>query len=204
MGKLTEADMAKPVMQWLADRGFTPYGEVPWSWRWIDVVGVKDQLVETIEMKLSLTNNVIYQANLTLTSARRAWCAVATTPRKLAERSAKGMLAKIGVLRVANGSVEVLRAAPDNDRHCGRWSDLLLERCTHMEPWGAAGLPTMAGVGPAQNCFNRVEKYLASNPDAKWPEIFAFVANHYAHPKSMQSAMHFVSVRRKLRKTNQE
>lgn len=188
--------MAMPVMRWLESRGFVPYGEVPWSGRGIDIVGVNGPVVEVVEMKLSLTKHVIYQASVTLASANRSWCAIATAPRNLEDRAANGMLGELGVLRVIGSSVEVLREAPSGERN-GRWSDLLIGMCSDMEPWGKAGLPTLAGVGPAQNVRNRVDKYLQQHPDAKWQEIFEAVPNHYVHPRSMRGAMGVVEAGRK-------
>ena len=100
---MLESDLAKPVMNWLDSRGFVPYGEVAWMYRAIDVVGISEGSVECVEMKLSLSKHVLYQAHIA-SLCGLAWCAVATEPRNLSKASAIG----VGVLRVHGGDVEVL------------------------------------------------------------------------------------------------
>lgn len=59
--RLRESALACPVMDWLAERGFTCYGEVPSCNRTIDIVAIGDT-VEVVELKLCLSRVVILQA----------------------------------------------------------------------------------------------------------------------------------------------
>lgn len=186
---LRECELAAPVMEWFRGRGFTAYGEVPWHYRAIDIVGLMESSAETVEMKLSLTKQVIYQSNLTLAAADRAWCAIASVPRKLESR---GWLDNLGVLRVVSGRVDVIREAPYPFRRPG-WQSSLRAACENLEPWGEAGMPTMRGVGPAQAVYNQVQRYREQNPGASWDRIYQDVPNHYSHARSMQGAMRVVA-----------
>lgn len=185
----SEADMAAPVMNWLQSRGLTPYGEVRWYSQTIDVVGLTDDTIEAVEMKLSLTKHVLYQAHLNQLASHRSWCAVATRPRKYAERMPTG----VGLLVVTADGVEVLVEAEERrDKASPRYIHQIRGRCEYKTPFGEAGLPTMRGIGPAQEVYDRMEKYKAENPTAKWVDIYRDVPNHYAHARSMQGAMSVV------------
>lgn len=186
---MKECDLAKPVMQWLESRGFTPFGEVPWYNRAIDIVGISAESVEAVELKCSLTKQVISQALLNQLTAHKSWCAVGTRPRKFDGRLKLG----VGLLSVVDGSVEVLvEAQLRPDLTSENRVRQIRGACHHKQPHGEAGLPTMRGIGPAQFVFDAVEKYLESHPAAKWDEIFNAVPNHYAHARSMQGAMRVV------------
>lgn len=182
-------------MEWFAGRGFTPYGEVPFADRTIDVVGVSASSVEAVELKLSLTVKVIHQALLTQLTADRSWCAVPTRPRRVSERLCDGL----GLLMVSGGRVEVLVEAQRGELCCDSYRDRLLDSCQRLAPYGKAGIRTLPGEGPAQRVYDAVEAYRAENPRARWEQIFAEVSNHYAHAKSMQSAMRSVQEGRAAR-----
>ena len=63
------------------------------------------------------------------------------------------------------------------------------------EPGGVAGLPTLRGLGPAQDCYRALTAYREAHPKATWVEIYREVPNHYANAKSMASAMSIVKDR---------
>jgi len=76
------------------------------------------------------------------------------------------------------------------------------ERLDMTEPGGIAGKPTLKGEGPAQECYERVQKFKQAQPKATWKEVFENVGNHYANPRSMAGAMRMVEVVREYRKSN--
>lgn len=194
---MLEAELAYPVMAWLASRGMTPFGEVPWHTRATDVVGVSDAAIEAVELKTSLSRKVILQAHLNQLFAIRSWCAVPTRPRNFQERLRCG----VGLLAVSNGRVDVLHEPTENPQLINaRWVQMIRETCKRLEPFGEAGMPTMRGIGPAQAVYDAVLSYRARNPVASWHELFAAVPNHYKHAASMRSAMAVVAgVREKRR-----
>lgn len=191
-----ESDLAKPVMDWLERRGLIPYGEVAYSNRAIDIVGLNDTEVEAVELKRCLSRQVIHQAYINQLASHRSWCAVASRPREFSDRLHNGL----GLLVVYRGEVEVIVEAT-------RREDVINQRriaqirgaCHYKVPRGPAGLPNMKGIGPAQSVYDAVQRYTIENPRATWQEIFASVPNHYAHFRSMQGAMGVIRERR-LRK----
>jgi hypothetical protein len=200
-----ECDLAEPVFDWLKSRGFTPYGEVRWYNRAIDVVGLDVETVVAIELKMSLTRHVRYQAHLNQLASNYSWAAVGTRPRKLPF----GPFETIGVLSVVGGKVEVIREADPSPRANDYHLKAIRGVCHYKEPCGVAGLPGMAGIGPAQDVYNAMVKFIAENPKAKWQEIWEQVPNHYKHARSMQGAMRIVRdvrayrERRRLKKMQQ-
>ena len=75
----------------------------------------------------------------------------------------------------------------------------LIERLLRMDPGGIAGVPMLAGCGPAQECARRVKAYRAAHPSANWKEIFAAVPNHYCSPASLRQGMEAVAIRAAVR-----
>lgn len=186
---MRESELAKPVMDWLANRGFTPYGEIGWGDSAIDIVGISAEAIEAVELKLYLTRHVIRQALRNQLTADRSWCAVGSKPRNPQDRIRHG----IGLLVVTGGAVQVIieaQTTPDvtNALHIRQ----LRGRCHHRQPFGNAGTPTMKGIGVAQSVYDAVDAFRAANPSAGWNEIFRQVPNHYAHKRSMQGAMRIV------------
>ena len=190
--RMREFELAMPVMTWLAGRGFTPFGEIPWGATAIDVVGLSDDAVWAVELKISLTTHVIRQAMRNQLTAHKSWCAVGTRPRH-PQRVRHG----IGLLTVIRGEVEVLVEAESRPEVT---KEIRLRQlrgaCAYKTPFGKAGLPTMKGIGPAQDVFDAVERFRASNPSVTWEQVYRAVPNHYAHARSLQGAMATV---RKLR-----
>lgn len=190
-----ECHLAQPVMQWLSSRGFTPYGEVGWGCTAIDVVGISDDAVEAVELKLCLTRHLIRQALRNQLTANRSWCAVNSRPRNFQKRIRFGL----GLLVVTGDSVEILVEAEARPEITNlRRLQQLRGRRHYREPFGQAGVPTMQGIGVAQAVYDAVVAFRAGNPAATWEEIYEEVPNHYAHARSMQGAMRNVGKNRKL------
>lgn len=186
---MKESDLANPVMEWLRARGLTPYGEIGWGGRAIDVVGLSDTEVWAVELKLGLTQKVIYQAMINQVTAHRSWCAVASKPRCWEKRLPEG----VGLLVIESETVRVFREAVFCPKIINRHRlGQIRGTCAYKTPGGKAGLPTMRGIGVAQRVYDAVQGYVVANPSASWAEIFKVVPNHYAHPRSMQGAMRMV------------
>ena len=104
-----ETDMAEPVGKWLKERGYTVYAEVFSFWRIIDLVGSKNGEIVAVEMKLSLTKNLLRQAYRALLHAHYTYVAVPTRPRETGVEKCRKH--GIGVLMVTdNGTEELLPA----------------------------------------------------------------------------------------------
>lgn len=200
---MLEVDLSPPVIEWLKNRGFAVYCEVRWMGRSIDVVAISDSAVEVVELKTSLTEVVFRQAMMATLCADRVWCAVGKRPRSTIR---KDYHRQIGVLLVEPpAGVSVLREPePGSMIASPAYLARIRESCALMTPGTIAGMPTNRGVGPAQECFDRISEYRQGNPSASWREIYHAVPNHYSHHQSLQGAMRVVRDVRERRRREAE
>lgn len=196
-----ESDMTAPLLAWLEERGYVGYCEVPRYGASIDIVGwhrIDDSLI-VVEMKRSLSQTVARQAMLLQPVTWQAYCAVLSKPRQTGLNLCRRY--GLGVLRVHPATEVVSRLLSP----CQRFApgipaaNRLRERLKGLEPGGLAGVANLAGHGPAQECERAIESYRADHPSASWQEVYENVPNHYAHARSMQSAMRMVRERRAWR-----
>lgn len=198
---MLESDLSKPISDWLVARGYTPYAEVPvpyWGPRVIDLVGRKGAELIAVELKRSLTRSVIHQTYLCDLFTDQRYAAVGTRPSQAGIDLCRKQ--GIGLLSVRNGAVSlVLNPRPsgfatgERDSIRQDWAKKMNALLDNAEPNGIAGMPCRKGVGPAQECYDRVQGYLETNADATWKTIFANVRNHYSSANSMCSAMKAVA-----------
>lgn len=192
---LREVELSEPVRKWLEGRGYTAYAEVPFLYYTPDWVGMKGEQAVIVEMKVSLTKQVIRAAAVQQIYADLTYAAVKTNPMVKGLQSCKKH--GVGVLTLRDGEmVEILQAQRFKGGPSGSWRKKLMERIGGLEPGGVAGKPTLAGEGPAIDCHARVQEYKAAHPKATWKEIFENVPNHYASPKSLAGSMAKVEFRR--------
>ena len=187
-----EADLSKPVSDWLTAMGYTVYAEVPLphSASHIDIVGRKDKDIICVELKTYLSNKVIHQTFRTSLVTSKVYAAVARKPQP--SRLEKAKERGIGVIVIKEGLNIMLE--PSNtlfERHepYEPAIPLIHNYLDHMVVGGIGGKPNLKGVGPAKECGRRVIEYLKTHPNAKWKEIYQNVPNHYASAVSMYGAM---------------
>lgn len=196
---MLECDLSKPVSDWLVSRGFTPYAEVglPYDTRVIDLVGRKGDELIAVELKRCLTRTVIHQTYICDLFTDQRYAAVGTRPNE--NGTAICRRHGIGLLSIRDGQVNVIlnprpsEAVAGSDSIRQNWQQRLIAALDQMEPFGIAGMPCRKGIGPAQECYDRVQEYLKTNAAATWKEIFANVNNHYVSAKSMCGAMKAVA-----------
>lgn len=188
MTSYSESDIANQAMEWLRERGYTCYGEVPFRGYTIDIVGITASDTIIIEAKKNLTRGVVVQAHRAQLYANKVYCAVGAMPRNV-DRCAK---AGIGILY--NG-VEIL--APGEDIHFEQFNTKLLSNLADYQQDRQAGIPNGKGRGPAQEVAAAVLNY--HNPEADWKELFNNVPNHYDSYKSMRSALRVHTMGRRQR-----
>lgn len=196
---MLESDLSQPVSDWLVSHGFTPYAEVgfPYDARVIDLVGRKDEELMAVELKRCLTRAVILQTYLCDLITDQRYAAVGTRPSQTGIEICRKR--GIGLLSVRDGHVNLILNPRPSAAVQGRdfirqdWHQKVHRILDQMEPHGIAGMPCRKGVGPAQECYDRVREYLNANAGATWREIFANVNNHYVSAKSMCSAMKAVA-----------
>lgn len=186
---MKESDLYRPVKAWLEAQGFRVVPEVPVLYSAIDVVGVREDAVVGIEMKLCLSEKVIRQGWNLQMACDRGYLAVASKPRSVSIEQAKKL--GLGVLRVKKGSVEVLLEPNQKEPPVANYRERVLSKCAHMSTQGRGGVPCLDGVGPARDCKRRVGQYLKRHPKASWAELYEKVPNHYASAKSMSGALGF-------------
>ncbi len=184
--QLREYKLYDPVKEYFENQGYTVYPEIPIAGACIDMVARKDNVLIAIELKMSLTKQLIHACYVNHCFCNLSYAAVPTEPsiknKTLCERHS------IGIIKVTDKARIVLEAnnrfrtfKPEYDR--------MLKYCSGV-PWeGVGGLPQLKGVGPAIECAKRVKEYLISHPAAKWKEIFDNIQNHYSNYKSMQNAL---------------
>lgn len=183
-----EADLSKPISDWLTYMGYTVYVEVPnyHSAGCIDIVGRKDQDLICVELKTSLNDNVLRQTYRSNMVTHMVYAAVARKPQP--SRLLKAKERGIGVILVKEGLRVLLEPSNTNDLF-----EPAVERIhqylNHMQSGGIGGKPCLKGVGPAKECGRRVIEYLKEHPNAKWKEIYQNVPNHYVSASSMYGAM---------------
>lgn len=186
---LKEYKLSNPVSDYFTAIGFEVYSEVciPTSARCTDLIALKNEKVTAIELKTSLTKQVIKQAHSINIYVDCVYVAVGTNPRQKNIDLCKRW--GIGVIKVRNGKPSIVHKA----EHKEPWKPVkqkLLEQLSKWEPGGVAGLPMQKGVGPAIDCYERVEEY-KKNCQGKptWKQIFENVPNHYSSPQIMASAL---------------
>ena len=177
-----EWQLSDPVQTWLRRRGFSVYVEVPNFFGTVDMVGATEDTVVTVELKLCLNQDVVYQAYRNMPWCHAAWVAIASNPKPKGVEKCRRQ--GIGILLVCHDKVSVLLEAkslkPDRT--------LSLRK---LNEGGTAGHKTRKGHGPAIKCFNQVKDYLAQHPKATWQEIYDNVPNHYVSAKSMGGALSY-------------
>lgn len=193
--QLHEVGLSGPVSDWLRARGYVVYAEVPDGGGAIDLVGHiagdtahpdRPRLV-AVELKMCLSRRLLYQAARALLACDEVYVAVASQPRS-ASLVRCGRFG-IGVLVVRDGTVRKLRPAMGGGGKSPHRQQRIIDRLNRRDPGGVAGMPVLKGVRPRHDVARRVADYVRHHPDATWSEIFEKVRNHYAHTRSMRSAM---------------
>jgi len=199
---MREADLAKPVADWMRSSGYTVYSEVPLgigSFRTIDLVGRRSAELLCVELKRSLTRAVFQQAHILQLVTPYVYVAVGTSPR----RSSIALCARhgLGVLSIS-GDVKVVLMPRRIMEPFTNYRQKMLEGLSVMKPSDEAGNPTLLGVGPAIETEIAVREYRNRHPGARWNEIWENVPNQYASPRSMAGGMRQLASRewRKQRK----
>ena len=72
----SESDLRDPLISWLAESGFDVQAEAPILWRRADLVGLKDERLTAVELKLDHWREALRQAMAYQVAADRAWVAM--------------------------------------------------------------------------------------------------------------------------------
>lgn len=185
--QLREYKLSDPVKKYFENQGYIVYTEIPIASACIDMVARKGKYLIAIELKMSLTKQLIHKCYVNNVFCDLSYAVVPTNPSIKNKELCKKH--SIGIIKVTDKANLVLEADERRFKPFKPEHDRMLKYCSGI-PWnGVGGLPQLKGIGPAIECVKRVKKYLLTNPGAKWKEIFDNVQNHYYNYKSMQSAL---------------
>lgn len=179
-----ESDLSGPVCDWCRSLGYVVYCEIPIHGTCVDIVATRGDEIIAIELKTSLSRDVLSQAMRAQIFANQVWCGVPTRPRSLVIPQKRG----IGIVRVVDGLVQVISHASENRKYLfgGSRREIMRVLATR-QPGGVGGLPTSINDGPAQQVARLVAPLRVQG--LRWKEIYDRVPNHYANWQSMQSVM---------------
>ncbi len=183
---LREYKLYEPVKNYFENLGYTVYPEIPIAGSNIDLVARKNNELMGVELKMSLTKNVIYQCYRNHLSCDLVYAAIPTKPKNKNVELCKRRF--IGIICV-KGEAEIILEAKAHPYLAPYFRERLLRYCTGIPFEDVGGLPNLKGEGPAQDCYKRVQEYIKVNPKTTWKEIYKSVINHYASVGSMYSAL---------------
>lgn len=201
---MKEADMAPIVANWLRGHGYTVYAEVPYyfHFRHLDLVGMnRTGDLRIVELKTGFSPSLLRQCQRAKAVSEDVWAAVSREPRNVLEFQEND----IGLLWVLPrqyrqyiGDIALASPCMGRSPHSlinAREAANVKRALSHMTPSDAAGRPNSKGQGPAQDVNRAVALYLIEHPEAKWPQIFKAIPNHYKDARSMAGAMRMVKLR---------
>lgn len=195
VSSLQETDLFNPIKELLAASGMEIYTEVPCEYGRADVVGIKDRLVTVVELKTSLTLQLIQQAYDRLYKANYVYIAVphsktgiARIVRTLSHRDGFGIIeVYAGGKYIGLEGANILIPA----RLCRKAKTDWARNIDSGYRWENN---TQAGVNkdfysPYQDMIRAVKRYIsARNPEPVGIEdILVYVdqvAKHYVQPKA--------------------
>jgi hypothetical protein len=193
---MKEVDLFPVVKAWLGHHGFQVIAEVPRvyaDYSTIDVVGWRPGRAVAVELKRGFTKNLAYQAARGTLCTPWTYAAAPTrVPAGFLENARK---AGFGVLRVTD-AVEVVTKPRICTRNPLVWiyTRKFERHCAEMVRFGigadrVGGVPTLTGVGPAQEVSRAVAAYREEHPGATWKELYEKIPHHYANVASMRGAL---------------
>ena len=164
------------VKEYFESQGYVVYPEIPIAGACIDAVARKDDFLIAIELKMSLTKQLIHTCYTNNLFCNLSYAAVPTEPTSKSKELCKKY--SIGIIKVTD-EIKIILEANDRFKIYKPEYNRVLEYCSGV-PWdGVGGLPQLKGIGPAIECGKRVKEYLINHPATKWKEIFKNVHNHY-------------------------
>ena len=194
-----EIKLYNPVRDWLSMQGYDVYGEVPFLGRMIDVVGKNGDEIICVELKITASRKVFYQAYINLVATHKSYIAVASNPLK---RSIDfGRRYGIGILTVV-GDVASCILEPNAEKETNGYYKNML-RINDCQKDVVAGFPQLKGCGPAQTVRERIGEYLKENPGASWKDLYDNIPNHYANKNSMAGGMRSIEIRKEIKERDE-
>lgn len=185
--KRVETDVARPVVQWLEELQWDVYQEVMvgQGGARADIVAKQGHLLWVVEVKTTLTFDVVEQAHNWLDRAHYVSIAVpwAKTHRNMAQRICR--LFGIGMLEVGHrGSEGVHTRVPaklGRSRVNRNWAAGLREACSpERKTWGEAGNSRSEFYSPFKGTCRAIVEYLTKNGPSPVKAVMSGITHHYA------------------------
>lgn len=191
----TEADVARPVVEWLEAQHWDVYQEVQFRnyGKVADIVAVRHKLIWIIEVKKSLTLSVLDQAYRWPVPLRSIAVPKAKKQRDVAERLARAYF-KVGIIEVGKSSKHTLGVyeklvAPllRGNYPTTRMLSKLTEKHKH---YAVAGSNKRDHLTPYKNTMDSVRYFITKNPGCTIKDIYEELGKcHYASQASMKSSI---------------
>jgi hypothetical protein len=194
-----EKELFPPLKKYFNSLGYKVYAEVPYYFRGIDFVAVKEGHHIAVEMKMAFTHKLIWQAHqnrsgfheiciaypvkqpMIFTNADQYWKLSEKIRKKVEHCRNWG----IGIFQVLpKGTIFSTMEAESRNPH--RVFDF--SQYTESDD-DEAGLPYQKGVSAGYYELEAIKAYVRQYPNADWKEIYANVQNHYSSPASLAGSM---------------
>ena len=189
--KETEADLAAFVIQYLEERDYDVYQEVPCNGGVADIVAVKDETVWIIECKKALGLPVLEQAWRRRASAHLV--SVATRRRKRAERSrfAESVMREkgIGYLEISNVGVVKERFAPKLKEKAKHASETFQSLRPEHKTYARAGEAGAGHWSPFKETCRNIRDLVTQKPGITLTLLLNECSHHYASRKSAHGSI---------------
>ena len=192
----TEADVAKPVVEWLLEQHWEIYQEVQFSpyGRVADIVAVRHKLMWIIEVKKTFSVSVLEQAYKWPVPLRSVAIPFAQNPRRMMERLAKEYF-YVGVLQVGNkhqkdAVVEVQPAPLQRGSYKNSVEYMLPKLNENHKTFAEAGSNKRNHYTPYKGTMQEVRYFIKANPGCTIKDIYEKLGKcHYASKASMKSSI---------------
>jgi hypothetical protein len=192
--KRAETDVARPIVNWLGDLQWDVYQEVQCSGPRADIVALQGPLIWVVEVKTTLTFDVMEQAYNWLDHAHYVSIAVpwARTHRSMAQRVCRTF--GIGMLEVehlgGNGIHTRVPAKLGRSRVNRRWAELLRSSCrAECKTWGEAGNARSEFYSPFKGTCRAIVEYLTKHGPSSVKEVVKGIEHHYATDNSARGCI---------------
>lgn len=198
MSDRKEVEVARPVVAYLADLKWDVYQEVERGNR-ADIVALNGRLIWVVEVKTSLTFDVIAQAKNWLDHAHYVSIAVpssmiASRGRALAYRVCEQL--GIGVLEVTDSSdllnrvVEKANPKIGRTRLIPRFVEMLRARCVpECKTWSEAGNSKSSYFSPFTNTCEQIRRHIKNNGPSTTAQILENIQHHYRSNSTAKSCL---------------
>jgi len=182
---LKERNLYFPVKNLFIEKGYIVKAEIPHFGSYIDLVAYDGETVISVELKTTLSKQVIKQAYKDSISSDYVYVAVPTKPRNTEPCSKLG----IGIIKITDESAVIILEAQKTRNIFTPSRERLIEYHKAQDETIVGGEPILKGTGPAQECVRAVKEYKRNHPNSGWKEIFKNVPNHYSNYQSMANSL---------------